>query len=170
MIYLITAPSGAGKNFLVSMLGYTKIITFTTRTPREGEKNMIDYFFVSERSFKDLETAGVMAETTLLNGHYYGTPKARLHRPGNYSLIVEPEGSHTLGKYMDSHGIEYRRVWIDTPLCLRHIFISNDKSRSEHEIAERVFDGIKERWNDLGLTADITLPMADYPFPQESIA
>lgn len=165
MIYLITAPSGAGKTKLVKRLGIPEVITFTTRPPRAGEVDMVDYFFVDEETFDALECTGLFAETNFFNGYRYATPKAGLRAHHDSALIVDPNGSQNLGEYMDAEGIEYRRVWIDTPLCLRHLFLSQDKSRPPDELAQRVNDGIKEQWETLGLKADIVLPMADHPLP-----
>ena len=61
-LYIITAPSGAGKTTLIKRVleyaqGYSKkvslSISHTTRAPRDGEQHGIDYLFVSEKEFKE---------------------------------------------------------------------------------------------------------------------
>lgn len=77
-ILVLSAPSGAGKSSLIRGLSKTEklsySISYTTRSPRPGELNGQDYYFVTEENFFYLMKGGAFVETTHIHGHYYGTP------------------------------------------------------------------------------------------------
>ncbi len=78
---IITAPSGTGKSTLIKRLlaefasiGFS--ISVTTRAPRPGEKDGVDYHFVSVEAFKVMLGQGHFAEWAEVHGNFYGTPLA----------------------------------------------------------------------------------------------
>ena len=77
-IYVVTAPSGAGKTTLVRALLATDhqvqlSVSFTTRAPRTGEVNGKDYNFVTREAFEAMIAAGSLLEHAEVFGNYYGT-------------------------------------------------------------------------------------------------
>ncbi|HUI90634.1 MAG TPA: guanylate kinase [Chitinivibrionales bacterium] len=79
-IFVFSAASGAGKTTLINYLRETipnlvYSISATTRAPRNGEKNGVHYFFLSEAEFKQGISKGEFAEWAVVHGHYYGTPR-----------------------------------------------------------------------------------------------
>ncbi|GFK92772.1 Guanylate kinase [Fundidesulfovibrio magnetotacticus] len=77
---IVSAPSGAGKSTLIKALrrefpdiGYS--ISCTTRAPRPGEQDGVDYLFASQERFRELIGQGHFAEWAQVHGNYYGTPK-----------------------------------------------------------------------------------------------
>ncbi|KAI5731509.1 hypothetical protein M8J77_011202 [Diaphorina citri] len=54
---------------------YLRTVPVTTRTPRDGELNGVDYTFLSIEEFKQLEKSGCLLESGLYEGNHYGTPK-----------------------------------------------------------------------------------------------
>ncbi len=77
-ILILSGPSGAGKSSLIKAAGdrigdYYFSISTTTRPPREGEKNGVDYFFVSKEEFEADIKAGEFLEYAQVHGNYYGT-------------------------------------------------------------------------------------------------
>ncbi|WP_409227083.1 guanylate kinase [Gudongella sp. SC589] len=66
-------PSGSGKTTLARFMNLRKVTTFTTRPPREGERDGIDYFFLPEGEFLRLYREGELLEYTSYNGYLYGT-------------------------------------------------------------------------------------------------
>ena len=77
-LYIVSAPSGAGKTSLVRALANTDpmvaiSISHTTRLPRPGEQNGVDYHFVDDRTFQDMRERNVFLEYAEVFGNYYGT-------------------------------------------------------------------------------------------------
>ena len=83
-LIIISSPSGGGKGTLIKELlrttaniGYS--VSFTTRTPREGEENGRDYVFVSYQEFSDLIKQNEFLEFAEVHGNFYGTSKTRVN-------------------------------------------------------------------------------------------
>ena len=79
-LFVITAPSGAGKTSLIEAVmrddPSLKIsVSYTTRPPRKGEKNGVDYHFVDEATFKGMRERGEFLESAEVHGNHYGTAK-----------------------------------------------------------------------------------------------
>lgn len=77
-ILVLSGPSGAGKSTIINAASdeigeYYFSISTTTRTPRAGEENGVDYFFVSKESFEEDIKAGNFLEYAQVHGNYYGT-------------------------------------------------------------------------------------------------
>ena len=77
-LFIISAPSGAGKSTLCrAMLDHFPdllySISHTTRDPRKGEQNGVDYYFVPKDEFEKGITNGQWAEWAEVHGNYYGT-------------------------------------------------------------------------------------------------
>ena len=93
MIILVGA-SASGKTEIAKILarkyGIAKAITHTTRDMREGERNGIDYFFVSKDEFASLAKQNAFVETTLYNGNNYGCSKSQVN--DDKAVIVDPNG------------------------------------------------------------------------------
>ncbi len=83
LIFVISSPSGGGKTSIVrriterdGTLNY--IVSATTRPRRSGEREGIDYIFLTEEEFSRWEEEGRFIETTHYHNHHYGTPKEPL--------------------------------------------------------------------------------------------
>ncbi len=77
-ILVLSGPSGAGKSTIISAASdeigeYYFSISTTTRTPRAGEVDGKDYFFVTKESFEEDIKAGNFLEYAQVHGNYYGT-------------------------------------------------------------------------------------------------
>ena len=77
-LFVVSAPSGAGKTTvlkrvmaLVPGLGFS--VSHTTRTPRAGEVDGVDYHFISPASFADMVERGLFLEHAEVHGNFYGT-------------------------------------------------------------------------------------------------
>ena len=78
-IFVISAPSGAGKTTLVGMLKerfpfLAESVSCTTRKPRKNEVDGVDYFFLSTEEFFKKREAGLFAEWAEVHDNFYGTP------------------------------------------------------------------------------------------------
>jgi len=78
---VISAPSGSGKTSLanraleeIPKLKFS--VSHTTRKPRPGERDQVEYFFVSEKEFEEMIGQGTFLEHARVYGNYYGTSRA----------------------------------------------------------------------------------------------
>jgi guanylate kinase len=79
-LFIVSAPSGAGKSTLVKALlnnvdGISLSVSSTTRPARPGEKNGIDYHFVTPEQFDDIRNADGFLEWAHVHGNSYGTSR-----------------------------------------------------------------------------------------------
>jgi guanylate kinase len=82
-LFIISAPSGAGKTSLVNALlaadsQVSLSISYTTRVPRPGEENGVDYYFVNEAQFMHMLEEGDFLESAKVHGARYGTSQTRV--------------------------------------------------------------------------------------------
>ena len=101
-LFIISAPSGCGKTTLAKRLlgddlGLVRSISMTTRPPRSGEKDGIDYRFVSKKEFEDTIRKREFLEYEENFGHLYGTPKSfvkeKLEKNGFVLLTIDVKGA-----------------------------------------------------------------------------
>src|SRR5574344_605167 len=81
LLIVLSGPSGVGKGtiykeVLKKMDNIVYSISMTTREPRKGEKDGVEYFFVSETEFKEEIKKGSFLEYANVHGNYYGTLKS----------------------------------------------------------------------------------------------
>jgi len=95
-IFVISAPSGAGKSSLVNAVRKKdqKIkvsISHTTRNIRPGEQDGVDYYFVSPAKFRSMLNDGEFLEHALVYDNHYGTNKNTINKliAGGYDVILE---------------------------------------------------------------------------------
>jgi guanylate kinase len=102
LLVLISAPSGAGKTtvcqqLLASHPELTRIVTCTTRPPRPGERDGIDYHFLDEKTFTQRVAAGEFLEYATVYTYHYGTLRAEvmdpLRRGDDVLLSVDVQGA-----------------------------------------------------------------------------
>jgi guanylate kinase len=104
-LFVITGPSGVGKGTLISRLmdrvpELELSTSATTRPPRPGERNGVDYHFMAPSEFERLAAAGEFVEHATYSGHRYGTPRAevepRLARGTSVLLEIEVQGARQI--------------------------------------------------------------------------
>jgi len=79
-LFVITAPSGAGKTSLIEAVmredpGLKISVSYTTRPPRPGERNGVDYHFIDDATFLAMKGRGEFLESAEVHGYRYGTSK-----------------------------------------------------------------------------------------------
>ena len=95
-LFVVVAPSGAGKTTLVDALlksdpNIRLSPSWTTRAPRPGEKDGVDYHFVSREKFEQMIAAGEFLEHADVYGNYYGTSRKWIERElaGDHDVLLE---------------------------------------------------------------------------------
>ena len=147
MIVLV-GESASGKSsierYLVDNYGYEKIVSYTTREPRDGEVNGVDYHFVSEEFFMLLKEEGYFAETASYNGWHYGIAKRDCR--DNKIAVLTPHGLRQVSKI---DGIYVTSFYINVPrrdrlikILQRGDNIEEAYRRSLSDVGQ--FDGIED--------------------------
>lgn len=115
MLVVLSGPAGSGKDTVISELfksdfDITKSVSMTTRKPRDGETDGIDYMFVSEDDFLDAVENGELLEYARYGVNYYGTPKGPVDKwleDGHIVILkIDVEGAGNIRKiYPDTVSI-----------------------------------------------------------------
>ena len=122
LLVVLSGPSGVGKNTVVERLikpGRARLVTATTRPPRPGERDGVDYFFLSPDEFRRRALEGFFLEHTETFGDMYGSPirpvREAVGRGDVIFLVIDVKG-----------GLRLRELGIDA--C--YIFISPPSSEA----------------------------------------
>ena len=123
-LFLVSAPSGAGKSSLIdatlvkankSNLPLELSISYTTRTPRKGESNANDYFFISNEDFLVKKDSNFFLEYAEVHGNLYGTSidfvESKLSLGVNLILEIDVQGF----RQIDDLSINYESIFILPP-------------------------------------------------------
>jgi guanylate kinase len=96
LLFVVTAPSGAGKSSLIKGLlaadrGVALSVSYTTRAPRPGEQDGREYHFVDARTFQAMLERGEFLESAEVHGHRYGTSQKVIEktRAQGLDLVLE---------------------------------------------------------------------------------
>ena len=150
MIIIVSAPSGAGKTSICDALikedkNIVYSVSTTTRQPREGEKNGVEYYFVDDKKFKEMVKKNVFVEWAKVHNHFYGTSKNVLEQTINKGkdilLDIDVQGAVKIKKqYKDA-----LMIFITTPTLkiLKQRLIKRNKDSME-VIKTRIENAKKE--------------------------
>lgn len=147
MIVLV-GESASGKSsierYLVENYGYNKIVSYTTRSPRQNERNGVDYNFITTEQFKELKEIGYFAETATYNGWYYGV--AKVDCTDDKVAVLTPHGLRQISKI---NGIDIISFYINVPRRDRLIKILQRGDDIEESYRRNLsdvgqFDGIED--------------------------
>ena len=109
LLILISGPSGTGKGTVCDLLrkNHPEIsysISATTRQPRPGEQDGVNYYFYDKEKFRQMIDAGELLEWAEVYGNYYGTPKQkvldRLNGGEDILLEIDTQGALNVMKAM----------------------------------------------------------------------
>lgn len=158
LLIVISAPSGAGKTTLCRGLtqrfpALQESISYTTRQPRDGEVNGVDYHFVSEALFRQMVSEHAFIEWAEVHGNLYGTALATIEdarRNGvDILLDIDCQGA----KSLKQRGIEGVFVFVVPPSMAELRRRLESRSSDAREVIERritrAAEEIQEaRWYD----------------------
>jgi guanylate kinase len=120
LLFIVSAPSGTGKTTLVERLA--QIVphlhmsrSYTSRAAREGERDGVDYNFISRSRFEEMTRDGEFLEWADVFGNYYGTcaadTEACLARGEDVVLVIDVQGA----RQVRSRGIETVGIFVLPP-------------------------------------------------------
>jgi guanylate kinase len=100
-VFVLSGPSGVGKNAIAARLcergAAVRALTATSRPPRPGERDGVDYYFLSENEFQEWLRDGRLLEHIRYCGHSYGTPAFSINRAAEGGrpvlLVVDVDGA-----------------------------------------------------------------------------
>lgn len=111
---VLVGESASGKSsierYLVNMYGYKKVVSYTTRQPREREVDGVDYHFIDTEKFNELKEQGFFVETAVYRGWNYGVAKEDC--TNDRVAILTPHGLRQVSKI---DGINITSIHIDVP-------------------------------------------------------
>ena len=116
-LIILSAPSGAGKSTIINALMQTDLqlefsISACNRKARKGEKDGIDYYFLSTEEFKKKIQANAFVEwEEVYENHYYGTLKSELER-------IENKGHHIIFDIDIAGGLNLKKQFGNKALAL----------------------------------------------------
>ena len=146
LLVLISAPSGAGKTTVCRQLlaarpGMTRAVTCTTRPPRVGEQDGVDYYFLDAADFLKRLQAGNFLEHATVYVHSYGTLKAevlgKLRQGKDVLLNVDVQGAATI-RAKAQEDPELKRALITVFLTPASVDILEGRLRKRGTDAEAV--------------------------------
>tara|TARA_E500000178_G_C16891901_1_gene693912 strand:+ start:196 stop:783 length:588 start_codon:yes stop_codon:yes gene_type:complete len=108
LILVISGPAGVGKTTVCDRLlqefgsSISRVVTTTTRKPRDGEKEGEDYFFTSVKQFHELLENEAFLEYEIIHGNHYGTRKKtvfdKIEKGQDILINIDVKGARSLRK------------------------------------------------------------------------
>ena len=170
---ILSAPSGTGKTTIAKALldrrkdiGYS--VSCTTRAPRQGEKEGIDYFFLSRSEFLTKREQGEFAESAEVHGNLYGTLRSEV-------LRVLKGGQHVLMDIDVQGAVQFTRVFPNSvtvfilPPSAEVLLerLRNRQTETTKELVDRMQSALQEllreanttgsKANDSAMTRDVVV-------------
>ena len=140
-LFLVSAPSGAGKSSLIdavlakanqSRLPLELSVSYTTRSPRKGESNGNQYFFISEEEFIEKKNSNFFLEHAKVHGNWYGTSEdfvqSKLRSGVNLILEIDVQGF----RQINDLSFSYDSIFILPPSM--HSLEERIKSRGDEDL------------------------------------
>lgn len=142
---ILVGESASGKSTIEKILtdkyGYKKTVSYTTRPPRQGEVNGIDYHFISEDEYMEKLNADFFAETGNYNGWFYGTTKDQYCKNG--ICVLTPHGLRQVKEHFGN----------DTQLRVKSFYIKVSRRDRLIKILQRgdeINEAIRRNQSDVG--------------------
>lgn len=124
-VITLTGPTCSGKTTVERILAecpsFGRVISHTTRAPREGEVDGVDYYFVNRSFFNDTG----FVEQVGFNGHLYGIHSSTLFNLAsdgysNLLIVAEPNGVCQVSNWCRDHGVKHYPVFLKQSAAVRY--------------------------------------------------
>ncbi|MEW5921800.1 MAG: guanylate kinase [Bacillota bacterium] len=156
LLLIISGPAGVGKGSVCQALcrhnpNLYYSVSFTTRPPRPGERDGVNYLFVDEQKFMELRDGGSLLEWAKVHGNYYGTPAhlvAQMRKEGRDVILeIDTQGARQIRRKFEDGVFVFllpptmqdllRRInkrGADTPEEIKRRFVAAYRELEEMEI------------------------------------
>ena len=145
-LFVVSAPSGTGKTTLVETLvsrvpGLQISCSYTSRPPRPGEEDGVDYHFVNRGQFEAMRSAGDLLEWAEVFGHLYGTSvidtKQRLDGGVDLVLVIDVKGASQVRR-LDEAAVGIFVLPPSPEILETRLRCRSDGHLSEEQVARRL--------------------------------
>lgn len=156
IIFAVVGKSASGKDYLAKMLveripNLRPIVSWTTRLPREKEKEGVDYHFATDKEFCEARRNGEFIEWAKFNNWYYGTPHSSIQEGEVYIGVFNLDGLSSLLHHQDKYQVV--PIYMDTPFAVRLSRSIKREKKFTPEMVRRVFadfnDFCGDRYNSI---------------------
>lgn len=156
IIIILSGISASGKTTIqreLSKHNYHKVITSTTREPREkeGEVHGKDYYFYSKEAFLEDVEKGNFAETEKHGDNHYGTQWSALNADKTIPCaILEPKGAKRLKDILIKNGWNPYTVWVDCPfdIALERIKSRDNDNKDALDKRLNLMNTVEKDWKE----------------------
>ena len=145
-LFVVSAPSGTGKTTLVEALvsrvpGLEMSCSYTSRPPRPGEQDGVDYHFVSRGEFETMRSTGELLEWAEVFGHFYGTSvldtRELLEDGVDLVLVIDVKGAHQVRR-LDGTAVGIFVLPPSPEILETRLRCRSDGHLSEEQVARRL--------------------------------
>ena len=150
LLVVISGPSGVGKDSVIRRmkernLPFHFVVTATTRPPRPGERDGVDYFFVSREKFAEMIDQGELLEYALVYNDYKGIPKDQVRRAlasgKDVVMRVDVQGAATVRRLVPEVVLIFLTTESEEELVRR---LQKRKTESAEDLKLRIATARKE--------------------------
>lgn len=150
-LIVISGPSGSGKDSICERLKEYKddfwvSISCTTRKPRKGEEEGVNYFFLTKEEFEKRIEEDDFLEYASYNGNYYGTPKSKINEYLNKGidviLVIEVQGALKI-----KHKIPETTFIFIMPPTMKDLILRLQKRGTES--TSKIIDRFKKAYKEI---------------------
>lgn len=146
-LLILTGKTASGKDTVMAKLllrlpDFKKVITTTSRIPRSGEKEGIDYHFISASDFKKKIEAGDFIEYVEYGGNLYGTEKSQIteNLDQNFIWRIDPSRAGQIRKLIPLKRVLVIYLTVDDDVVLERL---KKRGLTKEEIAKRMQEDAK---------------------------
>ena len=143
LLIVLSGPSGVGKGTIVGELlksgKYFLSVSCTTRTPRDGEREGVHYFFLTKERFEKLIKEGGLLEYSNHFENYYGTPKAFVEsklKEGDVILEIEVDGALQVKRGNAEERVKRMRYELSKKEMYDYVVVNDDLQRAVDEVKQ----------------------------------
>lgn len=145
-LIILTGPSTSGKTTIAQHLPFRPLITTTTRPPRPGEEDGVDYRFLTEERYHALQQERQMPESTIYAGVHYGIMKEDLDRvyEEDHVAVLDVRGIIFCQRYFGKEHVIPLYIGISEPTLIERL---QARGSSDEEIALRIAQARQREWS-----------------------